>query len=258
MFAYLALSSSGFPKRRRKVTNPFFLFYLFHPILLQLSLKRSLRSTNASVQACIEDWRRSSASMTLFQLNGCPKVFTPPIYVSIMAAFSFYPIFLSEVQAKGPEVARGLVCVDHGWGRDGDEELVAGPQLKQSSLVDGVESILGVRGPALCSHPLQELHRIAGKKKKMYYCQLSKGTTVFHMKMDNIPVWGLDRRFSCRRTAPAGGWRCAGLRQWLLGTDNENIPGGRKERAKKMKYYNCCSLLSQKDSLDQYINYSTI
>lgn len=63
----------------------------------------------------------------------------------------------SEVQAKDAKVAGGVVGIDHGRGRDGDEELVAGPQLEQPPLVDGMEGVLGVRGPALCSHPLQEL-----------------------------------------------------------------------------------------------------
>lgn len=68
----------------------------------------------------------------------------------------------SEVQAKGAEVAGGVVGVDHGRGRHGHEELVAGPQLKQASLVDGVEGVLGVRGPALGPHSLQELHTSPG------------------------------------------------------------------------------------------------
>lgn len=98
--------------------------------------------------------------MTLFflQSTAIQKSRPHPFIHPLSHLFSSVP-FLSEVQAKGAEVARGIVCVDHGWGRDGDEELVAGPQLKQSSLVDGVEGVLGVWGPALCSHPLQELHR---------------------------------------------------------------------------------------------------
>lgn len=70
----------------------------------------------------------------------------------------------SEVQAKGAEVAGGVVGVDHGRRGDGHEELVSGPQLEQPPLVDGMEGVLGVRGPALGPHPLQELHASPGNE----------------------------------------------------------------------------------------------
>lgn len=43
-----------------------------------------------------------------------------------------------EVQTEGTKVAGGVVGVHHRRRRDGDEELVAGPQLEKSTLVDGV------------------------------------------------------------------------------------------------------------------------
>lgn len=98
--------------------------------------------------------------MTHFQSTDSQKSPAHPFIHPSSHLFLFFPFppFLSEVQAEGAEVAGGIVCVDHGRGGDGDEELVAGPQLKQPSLVDGVEGVLGVWSPALCSHPLQELH----------------------------------------------------------------------------------------------------
>lgn len=65
--------------------------------------------------------------------------------------------FLSKVQTEGAKVARGIIGVNHVWRRNRDEQLVACPQFEQSSLVDGVEGVLGVWSPALGAHPLQEL-----------------------------------------------------------------------------------------------------
>lgn len=96
--------------------------------------------------------------MTLYPINGYLKVSSPPIYPTIVLSFSPSIGVLSEVQAEGTKVARGIVRVDHGRGGHGDEELVAGPQLEQSSLVNGVEGIFGVWSPALCSHSLQQLY----------------------------------------------------------------------------------------------------
>lgn len=81
-----------------------------------------------------------------------PRLSVPPSVLSPRRCHS-------EVQAEGAKVAGGVVGGDHGGWGDGDEELVAGPQLEQPPLVDGVEGVLGVRGPALCPHPLQELRR---------------------------------------------------------------------------------------------------
>lgn len=41
--------------------------------------------------------------------------------------------------------------------RDGHEDLVPGPELKQTPLVHGVQRILGVRRPAFGAHTLQQL-----------------------------------------------------------------------------------------------------
>lgn len=82
---------------------------------------------------------------------------TPPRIRPLSSFIGVSVLPSSEVQAKGTKVAGGVVCVDHVRGRDGDKELVAGPQLEKSSLVDGMEGVLSIWGPALCSHPLQEL-----------------------------------------------------------------------------------------------------
>ena len=47
--------------------------------------------------------------------------------------------------------------MNHGGGRDRDEELIPGPQLKQPSLVDRVEGVLCLWGPTLSAYALQQL-----------------------------------------------------------------------------------------------------
>lgn len=91
----------------------------------------------------------------------------PFIHPSSHLFFLLFCPLLSEVQAEGAEVAGGIVGVDHVGGGDGDEELVAGPQLKQSSLVDGVQGVLGVRSPALGPNALQQLRSKTQAKTKV-------------------------------------------------------------------------------------------
>lgn len=64
----------------------------------------------------------------------------------------------SQVQPESPEVAGGVLSMHHGGGGDGHEYLVASAQLEQTSLVDGVQGVFGVRRPALGAYTLQQLN----------------------------------------------------------------------------------------------------
>lgn len=63
---------------------------------------------------------------------------------------------LSQVQPESPEVAGCCVVVVDGQGGDGDEELIAGLQLKESPLVERVEPVVRLGRPALGAHPLEQ------------------------------------------------------------------------------------------------------
>lgn len=121
----------------------------FHHIL-------SSRCLSGAFNAFVRHWGSKMQAGLNVWISGDLTVLTPPISLSSSVPSAS---FLSEVQAESAKVAWRIVRVDHGRGGDGDEELVAGPELKQSSLVDRVEGVLSIWGPALCPHPLQELHR---------------------------------------------------------------------------------------------------
>lgn len=83
---------------------------------------------------------------------------------------------LLEIQTEGAKVTGGVVCVDHRGRRDGDEELVAGSEFEQSSLVNGVQGVFGVRSPALGAHTFQELEEPNGNTKKIKVRRLHNGS----------------------------------------------------------------------------------
>lgn len=63
---------------------------------------------------------------------------------------------LSQVEPEGPKIAGCCITVVNGQRGDGDEELITGLELKQSSLVESVEAVFCLGCPALGAHPFEQ------------------------------------------------------------------------------------------------------
>lgn len=81
----------------------------------------------------------------------------PPSASWVMQPWRSVSDVSSQVQPESSEVAGGVLGVHHRGGGDGHEDLVAGAQLEQTSLVDGVQGVFSVRSPALGAYTLQQL-----------------------------------------------------------------------------------------------------